>query len=302
MRLRERTLALLSLLTTSVIVASALLARQAQVAWPQAPTGYVALIKVEGALTYWPSQLTLFGSTTDVEQLMRIVEEVAEDPYAKAAILCINSPGGSAVAAEALYLKVRELASVKPVVAFIEELGTSGAYMVALPARVVVAANSSLTGSVGVYMSVITYGELLNKLGIKVHIFKSGRLKDVGSPYREPSGEEARVLQGIVDEVFELFKKRVLMHRHLVNASEVFSGRPFTAAEALKVGLIDRVGTLDEALSIAKRLAGLPESAPARVFKPPRPGLLQLLLGAYGEARPLVPSYEVLAMWPPPAP
>jgi protease-4 len=302
-KLSEKQLVLLSVALSAAVVAVtvAALALRRPAPLPAAGTGYVALIRIEGAIAYQTSQLSLLGSTASADDLVQLLDAALKDPLAKAVVLRVNSPGGSAAASEALYLKVRELAASKPVVAYIEEYGTSGAYMAVLPAARILAANSSIVGSVGVYTSVITYSGLLEKLGVRVYVFKSGELKDVGSSFREPSEEDKRVLQSIVDGVFELFKKRVLAHRRLANASEVFSGRPFLAEEAVKLGLIDGIGTLDDAVNLARELAGLPKDAPVRELKPPSPGLLRLLLGAASLARrPVVPSVEVLAMWPPP--
>lgn len=303
MKLSEKQLVLLSVALSAAVVAVtvAALALRRPAPLPAAGTGYVALIRIEGAIAYQTSQLSLLGSTASADDLVQLLDAALKDPLAKAVVLRVNSPGGSAAASEALYLKVRELAASKPVVAYIEEYGTSGAYMAVLPAARILAANSSIVGSVGVYTSVITYSGLLEKLGVRVYVFKSGELKDVGSSFREPSEEDKRVLQSIVDGIFELFKKRVLAHRRLANASEVFSGRPFLAEEAVKLGLIDGIGTLDGAVNLAREMAGLPKDAPVRELKPPSPGLLRLLLGAASLARrPVVPSVEVLAMWPPP--
>jgi len=302
-KLSEKQLVLLSVALSAAVVAVtvAALALRRPAPLPAAGTGYVALIRIEGAIAYQTSQLSLLGSTASADDLVQLLDAALKDPLAKAVVLRVNSPGGSAAASEALYLKVRELAASKPVVAYIEEYGTSGAYMAVLPAARILAANSSIVGSVGVYTSVITYSGLLEKLGVRVYVFKSGELKDVGSSFREPSEEDKRVLQSIVDGIFELFKKRVLAHRRLANASEVFSGRPFLAEEAVKLGLIDGIGTLDDAVNLAREMAGLPKDAPVRELKPPSPGLLRLLLGAASLARrPVAPSVEVLAMWPPP--
>jgi protease-4 len=302
-KLSEKQLVLLSAALSAAVVAVAVaaLALRRPAPLPAAGTGYVALIRIEGAIAYQTSQLSLLGSTASADDLVQLLDAALKDPLAKAVVLRVNSPGGSAAASEALYLKVRELAASKPVVAYVEEYGTSGAYMAVLPAARILAANSSIVGSVGVYTSVITYSGLLEKLGVRVYVFKSGELKDVGSSFREPSEEDKRVLQSIVDGVFELFKKRVLAHRRLANASEVFSGRPFLAEEAVRLGLIDGIGTLDDAVNLAREMAGLPKDAPVRELKPPSPGLLRLLLGAASLARkPVAPSVEVLAMWPPP--
>ena len=302
MKLSEKQLVLLSVALSAAVIAVAVaaLALRQLAPLPAAGTGYVALIRIDGAIAYQTSQLSLLGSTASADDLVQLLDTALNDPLAKAVVLRVNSPGGSAAASEALYLKVRELAASKPVVAYIEEYGTSGAYMAVLPAARILASNSSIVGSVGVYTSVITYSGLLEKLGVKVYVFKSGELKDVGSSFREPSEEDRKVLQSIVDGVFELFKKRVLAHRKVADEGEVFSGRPFIAGEAVKLGLIDGIGTLDDAVNLAREMAGLPKDAPVREMKPPSPGLLQLLFGGAAAKERFVPSVEVLAMWPPP--
>jgi len=302
-KLSERQLVLLSVALSAAVIAAALsaLALRRPPAPPAAGAGYVAVVRIDGPIAYRTSQLALLGLTASVDDILKLLDSALRDPLAKAVVLRVNSPGGSAAASEALYLKVRELAAAKPVVAYIEEYGTSGAYMAVLPAARILASNSSIVGAVGVYASVITYSGLFEKLGVRVYVFKSGELKDVGSPFREPSEEDKRVLQSIVDGVFNLFKERVLAHRRIANASEVFSGRPFLAGEAVELGLIDGVGVLDDAIDLARRMAGLPKGAPARELKPPSPGLLRLLLGGASLAQmPVVPRVEVLAMWPPP--
>lgn len=306
MRLSEVKLVVISLTIFLAIAAIAFVAVQqfpAHLAQPPTvlPTGdYVALIKVEGTIAYSTSQLTLLGSVSDPESIAALLKRAVDDPAAKAVVLCIDSPGGSAAASEDLYLKVKEAASKKPVVAYIREYGTSGAYMISLPAKAIIASNSSVVGSVGVYLSVLTYSELLEKLGVKVYVIKSGELKDIGSPYRKLTQREAEMLEEMVLDYFELFKQRVLNHRSLKNPDEVFTGRPFTAKQALRIGLVDGVGSLDDAVRLARQLGGLPPDAPVRELKPPRPSLFQILLGETSAKKPMVPSIEVLAVWPPP--
>ena len=128
MRLSERQLVLLSaaLSATAVVaVAVAAIMLRQPASPPAAGSGYVALIRIEGAIAYQTSQLALFGSTASADAIVKLLDSALKDPLAKAVVLRVNSPGGSAAASEALYLKVRELAASKPVVAYIEEYGTS---------------------------------------------------------------------------------------------------------------------------------------------------------------------------------
>ncbi len=303
MELSEKKLVAISVAILALIAALAFLLAQTTLPELQfaPPMGYVAVIKIEGTIAYQTSQLALFGSTSSPDSISSLIDRARKDSSAKAVVLCIDSPGGSAAASEALYFKVKELAASKPVVAFIREYGTSGAYMVVLPSKLIVAANSSIVGSVGVYASVLTFDTLLEKLGVKVYVYKSGELKDIGSPFREPTQEEAKIFEKMVSEIFSLFKERVLAHRNVTDPEEVFSGRPFTAREALELGLVDRIGTYDDAIALARSLAGLPADTPVRELSPPRPGLLQLLLGGafYHREQLVVPRVEVLALWPP---
>ncbi len=260
--------------------------------------GYIALIRIEGPLEFRGQGYSILGASRGVEDYIRLIEQALKDSSAKSVILYINSPGGSATASEALYFAVEKLAREKPVVAYIAGYGTSGAYMAALPADKIIASNSSITGAVGVYTLVISFKGLLEKLGLEVYTFKSGRLKDIGSPFRKLTPEEAEVFEEIILDLFEIFKARVLKHRSV--SDEVFSGRPYTARRALELGLIDDIGTLDKAKQIARELAGLPSDAPVRELKPPKPGLFELLGWAGSQRIKPLPSQEILAMWPPP--
>ncbi|MEM4810841.1 MAG: S49 family peptidase, partial [Thermofilum sp.] len=140
----------------------------------------------------------------------------------------------------------------------------------------------------------------LGKLGVTVYTIKSGSMKDIGSLYREMSEEEVKVMEGIVDEYFQLFKEKVVAYRGSVDP-EVFTGRPFAPKEAVAVGLVDGVADYEEALRRARELAGLPPDAPVVELKPRPLTLLDLLLRGASSTRSItVPRLLILAMWPPP--
>jgi len=259
---------------------------------------YVAQITIKGTIDY--SSSSIFGTTVGVEEYIRLIKQAEGDPLAEAVILVFDSPGGTLTASDDLYQAVKELASKKVVVTYAKGLMASGAYMAALPARVVLASPTSEVGSVGVYVTVLNVESLLGKLGVTVYTFKSGVFKDIGSPYRNMTEEEMRIMNELVGYYFELFKERVLASRGRV-ADEVFTGQPFTPARAREVGLVDDVCTFEEALSRVKSIAGLPEDTPVVELKPRTPTLLDILLGASQKAYPItIPSMVVLAMWPPP--
>ncbi|MEM2245539.1 MAG: signal peptide peptidase SppA [Thermofilum sp.] len=259
---------------------------------------YVAEIRVTGALDY--SSTALLGATVGVEEYIRLIRQARDDPMAGAVILVFDSPGGTVAASYDLFEAVRELSERKTVVAYARNLMTSGAYLAALPAKRIYASPASLVGSVGVYTTVLVAEQLLGKLGVTVYTIKSGSMKDIGSLYREMSEEEVKVMEGIVDEYFQLFKEKVVAYRDSVDP-EVFTGRPFAPKEAVAVGLVDGVADYEEALRRARELAGLPPDAPVVELKPRPLTLLDLLLRGASSTRSItVPRLLILAMWPPP--
>lgn len=260
----------------------------------------VAIIELRGIISYSTSPLTFYGETLTPDDVRGMIDRVRDDPSVKAVVLQINTPGGSAAATEEIYQLLKGLAMEKVVISYIAEYGASGGYYISLPARKIVANPSALTGSIGAVSVILNYAGLFDKLGLKAYTFKSNELKDVGSPYREMTEAEKEVLQSIVDSTYRQFKERVLENRGaIVNEAEVFSGRPFSGVQAKAVGLVDEVGTLENALKIAREEAGLPADAPYFKVEKPKPGLLDLLFG--GRTSGIKISYEVLLMWPLPA-
>jgi len=264
---------------------------------------YVALIQLSGTISYTESPLALLSGETltpgDVEDLLKSVES---DPSAKAVVLVINSPGGSAAASEEIYQMIKRFSKNRIVVAYIAEYGASGGYYIALAADSIIASPHALTGSIGAVSLVINWAELMDKLGVEAETFKSGRLKDIGSAWRPMTDEERRIMQKLVDTIAEIFADRVREVRgdKIRDWSEILSARPYLGIQAVELGLIDNVGGLEDAINEARRLAGLPETAPTRWIRPKAPSLLELLLGG-GESRRMKLSYEILMMWPLPS-
>ncbi len=271
----------------------------------RAPVEYVAVVELSGVIAYEESPISLFGTPLTPEKVRMTLDLVSSDPMAKAVVVLVNSPGGSAVASEEIYWMLKRLAEERVVVTYISEYGASGGYYISLAGDEIVASPSSLTGSVGAIAMVITIEELAERLGVKAEVFKSGRLKDVGNTWRSMTEEDRRVLQGIIDRVAEVFQERVREAREgkVRDWEEVFTAKPYTGTEAYEAGLVDAVGSLEDAVARARELAGLPDTAPTRFIKPPSPGLLELLFGGLGGGSRgnLKISYEVLLMWPPPS-
>ena len=275
----------------------------------QTSGGYLAVIKLSGVIAYEESPLTTFGGRTlTPDQVREMVKQVEGDSLAKAVLLAVNSPGGSAAASEEIYLTIKRLAEEKVVVAYIEEYGASGGYYITLPADEIVASPVAITGSVGAVAIWINIANLTKNLGIETYVFKSGGMKDIGNVFRTPSGEELEIMQSMIEAVARQFVGRVREERgeSIRDWDTVLTARPFTGEQAVQLGLIDRVGSFEDAKRIALEKAGLPETAPVRVIKPREPGLLELLFGGFSSLLPsrhenMQLSYEILAMWPLPS-
>jgi protease-4 len=265
---------------------------------------YVGLIELSGTIAYSESPLTLIsGNVLTPSEVEQLVRQVSSDPTIKTVVLVINSPGGSAAASEEIYSMLKKLSEEKVVVSYITEYGASGGYYIALPSREIIASPHALTGSVGAVSIILNFKELMDKLGVKAETFKSGRLKDVGSAWREITDEERSLLMSMIDSIAEVFKERVREHRgtKIKDYDEVFTARPYTGVQALQAGIIDGIGSIDDAVKRACQLAGIPEDSPRRWIRPRAPSILELLLGGGTSEQAMKLNYEILLMWPLPS-
>lgn len=266
--------------------------------------GYVAIVELSGTISYGDGGL-LGGTTITPSNFKYYVDRIVGDPAAKAVVLVVNSPGGSAAASEEIYQLMKRLADSRIVVVYTPETLASGGYYISLPAHKIMASPHALVGSIGSIMVLYRVDELLNKLGINVTVIKSGRFKDIGSATRMPTEEEVGILKSIVDKTAQIFIDRVKEHKNV--SYDVFTAKIYIGADAVRVGLVDSVGTLDDAVELAKKLAGMPPHAPGIRIEKPR-GLLELLLGRstrmegvdiFGGAVPLEFVNKVLYLWIP---
>jgi protease-4 len=188
------------------------------------------------------------------------LREYRRDSSIKGYVLVVNSPGGEVAPSQSIY---HELTRVReegyPVVAVIGSVGASGAYYAALGADTILAMPGSLIGSIGVLMEFPNFEELLDKVGLRYEVIKSAEHKDLGSPYREVTDEERRLLQGVVDDVYGQFVEAITEARGLSRDSvaRVADGRLLSGREAVEYGLIDGEGTLVDAIAMAGNMAGL---------------------------------------------
>ena len=182
------------------------------------------------------------------------LQRAAEDRSVRGVILRLDTPGGDVTSSDILYrevVKFKERTGL-PVVALMMGVAASGGYYVASACDAVVAHPSTITGSIGVISLFPDMGGLLSKVGVKMQVIKSGELKDAGSPFRDLSEKEQRIFQEIIDELYERFLSVVHESRKgslsLEEIRNLADGRIYTAAQALKLKLIDEVGYFDDAL------------------------------------------------------
>ncbi|RMF46584.1 MAG: signal peptide peptidase SppA [Deltaproteobacteria bacterium] len=206
----------------------------------------VAVVEIQGVID---------SSRSLMEQLV----DYREDPTVKAVVLRVNSPGGAVGPAQEIYEEVKKLARDKPVVVSMGTVAASGGYYVAVPARRILANPGTLTGSIGVVMQFTNMEELLAKIGLKSQVVKSGAHKDIGSATREMTDEEKNILQGLIDDVHLQFVSAIAEGRKmdLKRVKELADGRIYTGRQALKIGLVDELGNLQDAIALAGKMGGI---------------------------------------------
>ncbi len=226
---------------------------------------HIAVVEMEGAI----------GPRLKPAEYVKLLRSIEENPRIRAVVLDIDSPGGSATGSNYLYLAVKALVQRKPVVAFIRGVGASGAYMLACPASRIVSIPSAIIGSIGVISMHPLLYEALDKAGVRMTVTKSAALKDMGSMFREPTDEETRKEQELVDDLYGQFLEAVAQGRKLdlAKVKELATGEIFTGRRSQELGLVDEVGDLERAIDLAAELGDTPRKP---VWLHPRRGLREL--------------------------
>jgi len=231
----------------------------------------VLLIPVRGLISDSPREGLLRTSPSLVQEVVSQLRKAEKDKRIKAVLLKVNSPGGTGTASDILYheiLTYKERSRAKIVVSMMD-MATSGGYYLSLPADEIMAHPTTITGSVGAIFIQPKAMGLMGKIGLGVDVQKSGKNKDMGSPFRESTAEEQKLLQATVESLADRFVSLVKKHRKLdpKALAEITTARIFMAEEALKMGLIDRIGYLSDAVKETKKLAGLADDARVVVYR-----------------------------------
>lgn len=258
--------------------------------------GKVLIVPIRGFISDMPRKGLLRDRASMIDEVVSQLRKAEKDDEIKAVLLEINSPGGSTTASDILYHEIvafKERSKTK-VVAALMDVAASGGYYVALPADRIVAHPTTITGSVGVIFVVPKVSGLLDKIGVAVEVNKSGKEKDIGSPFRPSTLEEQKILQDLTDSLGKRFLDLVAKHRSIEqkDLSSVSSARIYLAQEAMDMKLVDSIGYLNDALSEAKTLAGLSKDAKVVVYRRseyPNDNIYNTSGARYGEgAMPLI--------------
>ncbi len=223
--------------------------------------------------------LPVTGLIADSDATIEQLRKFAKDDSVKAIVLRINSPGGGVGPSQEIYEEIGKLKGKKPVVSSMGAVAASGGYYIACASQKIYANPGTITGSIGVIMQFVNVKELIEKIGIKGVVVKSGELKDTGSPVRDMSPEERQYLQAVIDNVHAQFVQAVANGRKLdVEAvRKIADGRIFSGEQAKALGLVDALGDQEDAVADAARMAKI-EGEP-RVVLPPKKkiSILELL-------------------------
>jgi protease-4 len=225
----------------------------------------IAVVDIKGVIT---------SSRGIVEQ----IERLKENNDVKAIILRINSPGGGVGPSQEIYREVLRAKEKKKIIASMESVAASGGYYVACASDVIVANPGTITGSIGVVMEFSNVEDLLKKIGLRSYVIKSGKHKDIGSPLRNMTSEEKAILQGVIDSVHDQFVRAVAEGRDMEErrVRQIADGRIFSGEQAKDLGLVDRLGSLQDAIEIAAEMIGI-EGKPVVIYPKRKLSLYELL-------------------------
>jgi len=231
----------------------------------------VALVRVEGPII-------------EAKSVVDEIKGYVKDSSVRAIVLRVDSPGGGVVPSQEIYEEVQKAKTAKKIVVSMGSVAASGGYYISAPADRIIANPGTITGSIGVIMVIPNLKGLLDKVGIKTEVVKSGRHKDLASVFRGIGQEEREIIQGVMDDVHEQFIAAVSECRKIPieKIRMIADGRIFSGRQAINVGLVDEVGDLEYAIKSAAKLAGI-EGEPEVVSKAEKGALSRLLEGKMPE-------------------
>lgn len=204
------------------------------------------------------AKIELTGTILDSKEILKKIDR-ASRPNIKGVLFIVNSPGGAVAPSIEISLAIKKLREKKPVVAYAAGTMASGSYYSSIWANKIIANPGSIIGSIGVIFESANVQDLINKIGIKPQVVKAGKYKEVGTPFREWKSFEKEEIKKVINDTYNMFVKDVATARGLdIKDKEKFAeAHIFTARQAKKVGLIDKVGTIYDAKEELLKLSGV---------------------------------------------
>jgi len=203
--------------------------------------------------------INLNGPIINSDTIIEKIDQAKQNSSIKGVLFKVNSPGGSVPPSVEIAYAIKELKSVKPVVAYASGTMASGSYYASIWANKIIANPGSMIGSIGVIIQSMDASKLLNKIGIKPQIAKMGKYKEVGTPMRIWSDDEKKELQKVIQSTYMMFVSDVANARKLKiqDKNKFANAHIFTSIQARKVGLIDKVATISQAKKDLIALSGV---------------------------------------------
>jgi protease-4 len=213
-----------------------------------------------------------------------IISQATKDESIKAVVIDVDSPGGAVGASQEIYRAIEKLREKKPVVVSMGNVAASGGYYISASANVIYANPGTITGSIGVIIQHVDVSEILNKFGVKVNTIKSGANKDILYPTKPLFPEQKALLEKTVMDVYDQFLDAIVRYRPIKKdvLKSYADGRVFSGNEAKALGLVDKIGNIQDAISEAKKLGKLEEDTPVIELKPKKPLLDELMNSKFG--------------------
>lgn len=216
------------------------------------------------------ARVEIFDMVLDDKNRDRLFDDIEKDSSAKALMVVLDTPGGTAVGGEAIYKKLRAISKKKPVVAVMRTMCTSAGYMIAIGTDHIFALDSTLTGSIGVILQTAEFSDLAEKIGVNPITVKSGVNKAVPSPTEKFTPEQRAIVQEVIDDFYATFIGMVAEARDMTT-EEVLKlsqgGRIYSGRQARENGLIDAIGGEEEAVKWLSKKKGIDASLKVRDMK-----------------------------------
>jgi len=231
----------------------------------------ILIIPVTGMISNHADFSFLVEHPGMLENIVSQLKTAADDASIKAVLLKVDSPGGLVTASDILYNEIVKFKKKtgKKIVVSMMDFATSGAYMLSLPADTITAHPTTITGSIGVIFIRSQFSGLMQKIGLSVNVSKSGKNKDMGSPFRQATLEEEEIFQHVINNLNKKFLNLVKKHRNVnkEDIKKIASARILMPEDALKLGLIDKICYLSDALNECKRLAKIPANSRVVIYR-----------------------------------